>query len=561
MGRILVVDDQKISRLTLAAILGEAGHTVRAEAGGPAGIEAARSWIPDVIILDVHMPEMDGFEVVERLKKDPLTEAIPVVFLTGDPPTDQLIVRGLELGAYDFLSKGCSKAELLARVGVMERIKRGHDELAAVARISDALLQKTDAEAVARQFIRDAAHVFRADAVLLSVAREGHRPLLVGRGLDGSGPEDLSAMLRALSGRLDHAEGARAVVLTQDEVDRLVGAHVDDRFVSAAFARVRRGAGTACVAILARAVGHYRSDVDAPLLRTLSSQVSVAIEHALLNDRARRQARDLERAMSERSRFFASLSHELRTPINAVIGYNHLLQEEIFGALNERQADALGKANRSAQHLLELVDDILDISKIEAGKLEILPEDVDLAALLRDTATSLQIQAMDKGIELVTDVEGRAPVVTDPARVRQIVLNLLSNAVKFTADGQVLLRLDRPAAGGGYGVVVSDTGPGIALADRERIFEEFEQGPAAAGATGTGLGLAISRRLAELLGGSLTVDSELGVGSAFTLRLPLRAPAQQEDGGEEQRPGGEGEEVPAEARVSAPTPLPRDSGG
>ncbi|MBW3555211.1 MAG: response regulator, partial [Gemmatimonadetes bacterium] len=114
MARILVVDDQKISRLTLAGILGEADHQVRAEASGREGLAAAKEWLPDVIVLDVHMPEMDGFEVVARLKQNPVTEAIPVVFLTGEPPSDDLIVRGLDLGAYDFLSKGCSKAELRA---------------------------------------------------------------------------------------------------------------------------------------------------------------------------------------------------------------------------------------------------------------------------------------------------------------------------------------------------------------------------------------------------------------------------------------------------------------
>jgi signal transduction histidine kinase/DNA-binding response OmpR family regulator len=526
MARILVVDDQKIPRVTLAGILGDAGHSVRVEGDGPAGIETARSWLPDVVILDVHMPGMDGFGVVERLKRDALTESIPVVFLTGEPPTDQLIVRGLELGAYDFLSKGCSKAELLARVSVMERIKRSHDEMAAIARISDALLQSTDPEGLGRQFVREAARVFRADAVVLSVERADGARLGVNHGLDEASDAAVVRAIVAIGQLMPEGAGAVSTVLEPEQVAEAVVPHLGPSFGSAAAACVRRGPSTAMVVALAGGEDLYREDVDAPLLRNLSSQAALAIEHAFLNERARSQARDLERAMDERSRFFASLSHELRTPINAVIGYNHLLGEEIFGPLNAAQAEALGKANRSAQHLLELVDDILDISKIEAGKLEIFPDEVDVASLLRDTATSVQLQAREKGISLDIEAPESAPITTDPARLRQIVLNLLSNAVKFTLEGSVSLRLTADG-GNRYRIAVADTGPGIPVEDQERIFEEFEQGSGREGTRGTGLGLAISRRLAELLGGDLNVESEVGVGSTFILTLPMATPSPQ----------------------------------
>lgn len=523
MARILVVDDQKVSRLMLAGILGEAGHNVRVEGDGPAGIDTARTWLPDVIVLDVHMPGMDGFGVVERLKRDALTESIPVVFRTGEPPTDQLIVRGLDLGAYDFLSKGCSKAELLARVSVMERIKRGHDELAAIARISDALLQSTNPEELGQQFVREVAHVFRAASVALSVERAGHARLRVARGLGEVEDGALARTIAAVTALMPDGPGAVSAVLDPAQVADAVEPYLGRSFGSATAACVRRGPSTAMVVVLAEGDDVYRRDVDGPLLKNLASQAALAIEHAFLNERARDQARDLERAMDERSRFFASLSHELRTPINAVIGYNHLLGEEIFGPLNVAQSEALGKANRSAQHLLELVDDILDVSKIEAGKLEIFPDEVDLAALLRDTVTSLQLQAQEKGIALDIEASVTAVVTTDPARVRQIVLNLLSNAVKFTDEGTVSLRLARDG-GSRCTVRVTDTGPGIPAEDRERIFEEFEQGSGREWTTGTGLGLAISRRLAELLGGDLQVESEVGVGSTFILTLPVTAP-------------------------------------
>lgn len=529
MARILVVDDQKISRMTLAGVLGEAGHVVRTEGSGPEGLAAAREWMPDVIVLDVHMPEMGGFEVVEELKQDPATEMIPVVFLTGDPPTDELVVRGLELGAYDFLSKGCSRAELIARVGAMNRIKRSHDELSAIARISDALLRSLEPRELAGEFIVQARSVFRAGAAVLCIERHGEGAVQVDDGIDA--PDDaIGRMLAACRRAFEPKNTPTAWILEPEEVRRYVAAHVGPDFRSAGVALVPRSPGDAMVVILGADEDLFRSEIDGPLLRNLSSQAAIAIEHALLNERARHQARELERAMNERSRFFASLSHELRTPINAVIGYNHLLQEQVLGTLSDRQREALKKANRSASHLLELVDDILDISKIEAGKLEVESEDVDLAALVRDTATSLQIQAREKDIELAVRAPDHLPVETDPARVRQIVLNLLSNAVKFTDEGSVTLTVDTatpdPSEGGSdeapVRVTVRDTGPGIEAEDQERVFEEFEQAAPSAGRTGTGLGLSISRRLARLLGGDLALDSEPGSGSTFTLTLPRR---------------------------------------
>ncbi len=166
---------------------------------------------------------------------------------------------------------------------------------------------------------------------------------------------------------------------------------------------------------------------------------------------------------------------------------------------------------------------MLDISKLEAGKLEVNPEPTDLSLLLRDVATTVELQAREKGLDLVVDAPAGPPVTTDPARVRQIVLNLLSNAVKFTDAGRVRTTLAQ--SDGWSTVAVEDTGPGIAPEDRERVFDEFEQTASSTSRGGTGLGLAISRRLAALLGGTLTLSSRVGEGSVFTLRIPPRPPS------------------------------------
>ncbi|HET6764059.1 MAG TPA: HAMP domain-containing sensor histidine kinase, partial [Longimicrobiaceae bacterium] len=232
----------------------------------------------------------------------------------------------------------------------------------------------------------------------------------------------------------------------------------------------------------------------------------------------REQAQALAQAMDERSRFFASMSHELRTPINAILGYTNLLRDGIYGEVRPEQAGALERVVVSGAHLLDIVNDVLDISKIDAGRLEISPAVTDLGMLLREAVSSVQVQAEAKGLEVVVEVPAGLDLVTDAGRVTQILLNLLSNAVKFTDAGCISARL--ACVDGWAEVRVGDTGPGIPAEDHERVFSEFEQTETAVGRGGTGLGLAISRRLAVLLGGTLGVESGPGPGSTFVLRLP-----------------------------------------
>jgi len=531
MPRVLVIDDQRIPRVTVGATLEEAGHEVVAEADGASGIERARAWAPDVIVLDVHMPGMDGFTVVEKLKQDPVTAPIPVIFLTATAPTDELVVRGLDLGAYDFLSKGCSKSELLARVGVMSRIKRSNDELTAIARIADTLIRSLDPADLTSLFVDQARDVFRADAAIMILTPTDESPAI--RAASGFDVEDplFDAFAEALLQRVGTSD--EACVLSVDDLEGPAGA-LARRAECGSIVAVRldhHDRPPSLLAVLARRTDGFRRDSDAPLLHLLARQATIALDNALLHTRTRDQARtladqakELEHAMTERSRFFASMSHELRTPINAVIGFSQLLNDGTYGELPEHQKTVVAKVVRSANHLLELINDVLDISKIEAGKLEFFAEPTNISRLVSDTLTSVQLQAEQKGLSLTVEARDDASVTTDPARARQIVLNLLANAVKFTDAGSIIVSVRRSDSAGAE-VSVSDTGPGIAPEDQERIFEEFEQSQTASSRGGTGLGLAISRRLAELLGGSLTVDSQVGRGSTFTLCLPAEPPS------------------------------------
>jgi signal transduction histidine kinase len=223
--------------------------------------------------------------------------------------------------------------------------------------------------------------------------------------------------------------------------------------------------------------------------------------------------------MGARNRFYASMSHELRTPINAVIGYSTLMLDNIYGPLNAKQKEGLQRTLKAARHLLELVNDVLDLSKIEAGKIELTLQPVMFPSLIEDLFVTVRPLADEYGSTLSLEMDGDAfNIVSDPRRVRQILLNLLSNAIKF-GEGKPIRVVCKHNENGAADIEVIDQGVGIADEDIARIFEEFVQ-VSESKQPGTGLGLPISKRLAQLLDGSLTVCSAPGEGSTFRLTLP-----------------------------------------
>ena len=243
-----------------------------------------------------------------------------------------------------------------------------------------------------------------------------------------------------------------------------------------------------------------------------------------MNDELRRLYKELEAASQHKSDFLANMSHELRTPLNAIIGFSQVLREGMFGDVNEKQTEYLEDILSSGNHLLSLINDVLDLSKVEAGQVELEIASFSLQDALERGVVMVRERATGDGVQVLLAADPEVDVVEgDERRIRQVIFNLLSNAVKFTPVGGVVdVRAMR--INGEVRVSVADTGPGIAAEDHERIFEEFQQ--TAAGVEqreGTGLGLALSKRLVELHGGRIWVDSEPGHGSTFVFALPARA--------------------------------------
>ena len=265
------------------------------------------------------------------------------------------------------------------------------------------------------------------------------------------------------------------------------------------------------------------SEETLELLETLASQSALALSNAQLYRELKEQSLELEVASRHKSEFLASMSHELRTPLNAVLGFSEVLLERMFGEINERQEEYLRDIHGSGKHLLELLNEILDLSKVEAGRMELEYTSFDLRPLLEDAASMLRERAALHGIALEVAVEaGIADLYTDRLRLKQVLLNLMTNAVKFTGDGgSVAVRAVR--AGAEIEITVTDTGIGVPETERERIFESFQQGGRGpAREEGTGLGLTLCRRIVDLLGGRMWLDSEVGVGSTFGFTLPAR---------------------------------------
>ena len=273
--------------------------------------------------------------------------------------------------------------------------------------------------------------------------------------------------------------------------------------------------------VFRREVGSFSSEV-VHLLQTFAAQSALAIQNARLFREIEEKSRQIEAANRHKSEFLANMSHELRTPLNAIIGFSEVLGERMFGELNEKQAEYTDDILTSGRHLLSLINEILDLSKVEAGRMELELATFDLPLAIDNARTFVRERVTKHGINLDVTIDERlGDFVGDERKIKQVLLNLLSNAVKFTPEGG-RIGINARQADGSVEISVSDTGIGIAPEDQAKVFEEFRQvgGEKAKKVEGTGLGLTLAKKFVELHGGRIWVESEVGKGSTFTFTLP-----------------------------------------
>ncbi|HEX8393312.1 MAG TPA: ATP-binding protein [Longimicrobium sp.] len=455
----------------------------------------------------------------------------------GDAPAAVVMMGACHFGvdapwrelAQALADVGARAARIRALQEEGETFRRRAEESEALHVLGLAANRTLDPDEVLNMVARFTRTLLGAHYVTVNAAASGHIRTLASAGLrapDGAGDDPFAARV---------ADAGKPLMLDASGTG-------DEPFHAAEGMRAGLGVPLAAFGETfgALVVGYRReyevTPRDVRLALTLAGHAAVAISNARLHEALAERSRELERANAElqwsaaaKDRFFASVSHELRTPLNAILGYNSLLLDGVVGKLAPESVAFLQRSQRATQNLLYLVNDVLDLSKMEAGKLELVMDVVSPYQVVDDAVSNVEPLAREKGLAIAVAPGAELPRLhSDGDRVRQILVNLLSNALKFTDRGAVTLVMAAVDAEGDDGagprrwveVRVSDTGPGIALEDQERIFHEFEQVSGATGRGGTGLGLAISRKLARLLGGELRVESTPGHGSTFVLRLP-----------------------------------------
>lgn len=578
---ILVIDDSVTFRETLREVLEGAGYTVHVAASGEEGLRIAAAGRPGAVIVDSALPGIDGVTVIRRLRLDTGLRSVPCLLLTGSEDR-HMELRALEAGADAFVRKEEDAGVILARLAAVLR-----SASTGVADKTASLLGPKRILAVdgSPTYLSEVAAVLREEGYDVVPARSGEEALelLAVQSVDCI---LLDLLLPGLSGR-ETCQRIKAVPIVRD-IPLIMVTAVEDR--TALFDALEAGAddyiekSTEFEVLKARVRAKLRrkqfeddnrrnrmdlhkmqleatearaarvlADSRAELLSMLEEK-NQALEaaNAELQNRQLEIAqtnRELVSANNAKTEFLATMSHELRTPLVAILGFSDILKNGKGGELAPRQREYVGYIGDSGTHLLSLINDILDVSKIEAGKVELDLEPVDLDDLLTATVAIVRERALARGIRLEVSGTGRPErSLVDRRRLKQIAYNLLSNAVKFTSDGgRVSLQaslVDRHQAATGLPgfesgvrtplphnewrdfvqISVGDTGIGISSEDMARLFAPFTQikNDLTRTSEGTGLGLAIVSRLAELHGGAVAITSTPGTGSCFSVWLPWR---------------------------------------
>lgn len=519
---VLVVDDSVTYRKALQDALEEAGYSVLAATGGEEALHMAAVHHPAVMLIDLMMPGLDGTAVVRRIRLDSSLRGTPCMVLTAsDNPRDEL--RALEAGADAYLTKVEGIPYVVARLEALLRALEPDDQSAAPSLIGPKRILIVDDRPAE---VRDLAEHLRAEGYDVTLARSGTQAIAL------MNVQSVDAIL--LDILMPEASGI--------DVCRELKSHPARRHVPVIMMSVEGSRETRLNALRSGADDYIVKGKD---FEAISLAILAQIRRRHYEEEKRRVREEtLRKELAEResefkSRSFANMAHELRTPLTTILGYSDILIDGDLGELTSDQKNAVERILSSGRHLLDIVNDILDYSKIAAGRMGLDLEWLAPEELVLEVCENVQPLADKKGIRLTMDVASGLPDIRgDRLRLKQVLYNLVSNALKFTEkSGEVEVRAS--ADNGQISLAVRDTGIGISPEDLPRLFQEFSRiGEGATdGSKGTGLGLAISKRLVELHGGRIAVYSQLGKGSTFSVSLPVDAGERPEERVRSSAPG------------------------
>ena len=537
--KILVVEDSQTQAIRLQHILETRGFEVTVALNGKAALEHLEHDHPTIVISDVIMPEMDGYELCRRIKSDESLKDIPVILLTSlSDPED--IIRGLEVGADNFITKPYQEKLLVSRIQyiiVNREIRaksttglgieiffagRKHFLEADRIQIVDLLLSSYetavqnyhDLEKTNEELIR-ASELISAEANKLRTLIE-----CLDAGIVFADENDIITEINNRLAELFGSKRAEVLGRTIWEVHRDNPSLQHVREIISSF---KTGQSRERVSLDRKLLGRDLSMRVQPIFE-IGVYRGVILSVIDVSDfvQAQEQTKQANRAKSQ---FLANMSHEIRTPLNGIVG---MAQLALNTDLSDRQREYIEAIRTSSQDLINIINDILDFSKIEAGKLSLFPAIFSLRESVSNVVSNLAIQAYTKGVELIYHVEDDAPdqVIGDAGRLRQILINLVGNAIKFTEHGEIYVNIkSEPLAQNSLKLyfAVRDTGVGIPSDKLDTIFQAFEQVDSSSTRQfgGTGLGLAVSSQLCQMMGGDIWVESELGKGSVFYFTVKM----------------------------------------
>jgi DNA-binding response OmpR family regulator len=532
--QVLVIDDSPTFLDAVRQTLESAGYVVIEATSGEEGLARAGAIHPDAIVVDGHLPGIDGATVVSRVRSDPALLTTPCLLLTAsEQAADEL--RSLDAGADAYVKKSEDLSMIPLRLAALLRGKSGRDPASSHSSLGPKRLLAVDDSAT---YLHQLASELGSEGYDVVLAKSGEEALE----LLGAQPVDcilLDLVMPGLSGhetcrRIKESTNWRDIPLlmltARDDRESMIegiNAGADDYIAKSADfdilkARLR--------AQLRRK--HFEDEHRRVSEQLMRRETERAAEQQLrqfaealqaTNVELERQKKRAEQESQFKSKFLANMSHELRTPLNAVIGFSELLEQELFGSLSARQKECVQHVVAGGRHLLTLVNDILDLSKVEAGRMELGREWVSFDQIVEAVRGTVEPLLVKRRISLTVTIPPSLPeLYVDAVRIKQVLYNLLSNAIKFTPQEGSIELLAEPV-GKYLEVACKDTGIGIRPEDIPRLFREFEQIEVLGGdkPEGTGLGLALTKRLVELHGGAVGVTSEVGKGSTFTFTLPM----------------------------------------